>query len=45
MLNEKPFTLVLKSKKSLERYYGRVETKFDKELVIDQMDATLTEIL
>lgn len=33
-LKKRPFTLVLKYKKTIERYYHRVELKFESELKI-----------
>ena len=34
MLKNRPFTVVLKYKKTIERYYHRVQLKFDNEVEI-----------
>ena len=44
MLNEKPFELVFKYKKSVEHYYHRKELKFDKEITIKE-DTNVSELL
>lgn len=45
MLKEKPFNLVLKYEKTVERYYGRVEIKFEKEIKLTDFDGVLSKIL
>lgn len=43
-LKNRPFTLVLKYKKTIERFYHRVELKFEKEEEI-QDDTDITELM
>lgn len=43
MLKERPFALVLKYKKTIERFYHRVELKFEKEVEIND-DTNIMEL-
>ncbi len=45
MIAEKPFTLVLKYKKTIERLYSRVETNFDKEIILDDYKKRLIDVI
>lgn len=45
LMKERPFTLVLKYKKSIERCYSKVETSFAKEFVLDDDKVKLSDIM
>lgn len=45
MLSERPFKLVLKIKKTKEKTYNRVETKFNGEIQLENDEQKLSEIL
>lgn len=44
-MKEKPFNLVLKYEKTVERYYGRTEMKFEKEIKLTDFDVVFSKIL